>query len=352
MGEAVTEPLHLVTAIFRQRSGTGSEFTPIEKYVERVEAIVKLGIPITIFANEDAYAQLVLRMATALVRFQPFRELWLCRVIDAIGPDRIVLPEQRNVAKDTLDYLIIQNSKTELCAQVARETGARRIAWIDAGVTKVCADVSRLARAAELPEGITIPGRVDFDDKPRPRFDEVSWRFLGGFFCGSTESIEEFDARARQAILTFLPRITWDTNLWTFLEGGSFPFRRYTAGHDETFLNFRVDTYEETCQSMSLRPTTDGSSGFHRSLRRPMPDSEINLLKQVLQHRAGFDVDLFGMLNIRTTEHGTVEVTEKTGTTERYRSWDIDKLEDAVQYFVDRRMELKLGLEYESGVES
>ena len=82
---------------------------------------------------------------------------------------------------------------------------------------------------------------------------------------------------------------------------------------------------------------------------------EINLLKQVLQHRAGFDVDLFGMLNIRTTEHGTVEVTEKRPLEENSvccRSWAIDQLEDAVQYFVDRRMELKLGLEYESGVES
>jgi hypothetical protein len=166
--------------------------------------------------------------------------LWLCRVIDAIGPERIRLPEHRNEAKDTLDYLIIQNSKTELCAQVARETGARRIAWIDAGVTKILSPekLGRLAQCAELPEGITLPGRMDFDIAPPPQPDDVSWRFLGSFFAGDASSIQAFDRAACDVIVRVLPHLTWDCNVWAFLEAEGFPFRRYTAGHDDSLLDF------------------------------------------------------------------------------------------------------------------
>jgi hypothetical protein len=237
----MTTPLHLVTAILCQRPGTGSAFTPIEKYVERVEAIVDLGIPMTVFVSPEVSAVMG---RTAYLQRSSIRltDLWLCRVIDAIGPDRVRLPAVRNHDKDTLDYLIIQNSKTELCAQVARETGARKIAWIDAGVTKILPPekLERLRRCADLPEGITIPGRRDFEPAPRPQTDEVSWRFLGGFFCGDPTSIQAFDRAACDAIVRLLPSLTWDCNLWAFLEAKGFPFHRYTAGHDNSFLDFPV----------------------------------------------------------------------------------------------------------------
>jgi hypothetical protein len=231
----MTFPLHLVTAILRQRPGTGSEFTPIETYLERVKAIVSLGIPMTVFS--DLAPRIEGHVTWCPMRIQP---LWLCRVIDAIGPERIRLPEHRNLAKDTLDYLIIQNSKTELCAQVARETKARRIAWIDAGVSKICSPekLERLARCEELPEGITLGGRGDFEPAPMPQFDEVSWRFLGGFLAGDPTSIQAFDRAACDVLVRLLPHLTWDTNVWSYLEVAGFPFRRYTAGHDNSFLDF------------------------------------------------------------------------------------------------------------------
>src|SRR5208337_4684900 len=114
--------------------------------------------------------------------------------------------------------------------------------------------LERLRLCAQLPEGITIPGRRDFSDPARQwRMDEICWRFLGGFFAGDAESICRLDASARELLVEMLPQLSWETNHWMMLEAArGLEFRRYTAGHDETFLDF--PELERKCELETIVP--------------------------------------------------------------------------------------------------
>lgn len=69
----------------------------------------------------------------------------------------------------------------------------------------------------------------------------------------------------------------------------------------------------------------------------------------LIQHPAGYDVDLFAMLCVRPTEDGKFCVTyEPTGRPDP-RNWDkcFDRPQEAVDYFLMKRQELKLGIDFE-----
>ncbi len=83
---------------------------------------------------------------------------------------------------------------------------------------------------------------------------------------------------------------------------------------------------------------------------------EVALVKSVIEHPAGYDLDLFGgVLTIHTCD-GPMSVTEKTVEVE----WELptgpsggesfpwSKREEAAAFFVRKRHELHLGIDYET----
>lgn len=76
---------------------------------------------------------------------------------------------------------------------------------------------------------------------------------------------------------------------------------------------------------------------------------EVDLLVDVLSHPAGFDVGIFGLLAIRTTDQETVEVewVAVRGRRAGHRSFPIGKLRAAVQLFVRLRRAHRLGADIE-----
>ena len=233
----------LVTAILLQRGGP--TLTPVERYLDLVDHIVRTGLPLTLFLDEAFRGRNF--PAHVTVHHLTIRDLWLCKVIDAIGHDKIHIPAVRYEIKDTLDYLIIQNSKNELTARV----DADRVAWIDAGVAKMSPTFERLQRISELPDGITIPGRADYSDRRPALIDDIMWRFCGSFFSGDRASIARFDVEHRKMILRLLPALTWDVNTWAHVEEAGFPFHWYSAGHNDSLLNFPIGEVHEQAVARS-----------------------------------------------------------------------------------------------------
>ena len=76
---------------------------------------------------------------------------------------------------------------------------------------------------------------------------------------------------------------------------------------------------------------------------------EVELLVDVLSHPAGFDVGIFGLLTIRTTDQETVEVEWEAahGWRSGYRSFPIGRLRAAVRLFVRLRRAHRLGADIE-----
>ena len=72
-------------------------------------------------------------------------------------------------------------------------------------------------------------------------------------------------------------------------------------------------------------------------------DEEIELIKKVIGHPAAFDIGLFTLLTIRSHCDG-YEVAWDEG-----EEWkDFTDLQEAVEFFVDKRYELELGLDIEA----
>lgn len=76
---------------------------------------------------------------------------------------------------------------------------------------------------------------------------------------------------------------------------------------------------------------------------------EIQLVRLVLTHPAGFNLDLFGgMLNIRTTDQNTIEVEWEELNGKKYKSFSLTELDQACEYFVEKRYDMELGIDFEA----
>jgi hypothetical protein len=77
---------------------------------------------------------------------------------------------------------------------------------------------------------------------------------------------------------------------------------------------------------------------------------EIDLIKQVIRHPSGMHVSMFDMLWIRWTDQASIEVEwEDVLGRVVVRSFLLDnELDQAVEFFVDKRRELGLGIDIEA----
>ena len=81
-------------------------------------------------------------------------------------------------------------------------------------------------------------------------------------------------------------------------------------------------------------------------------EEEVQSLMQFLSHPAGFDVDLAGLLCIRPVDENSPPTSWEVDFD--YNAWKIeegckvfDSLEDAARFFVQKRFEMQLGLDFE-----
>ena len=95
------------------------------------------------------------------------------------------------------------------------------------------------------------------------------------------------------------------------------------------------------------------------TLHEKLEEAEIDLVATLLEHPAGFDLDLFGgLLVIRSagspmTSPKTIQVEWETneGDTSQHtyvRSFPREALREAATFFIKKRHKLQLGLDYES----
>ena len=79
---------------------------------------------------------------------------------------------------------------------------------------------------------------------------------------------------------------------------------------------------------------------------------EINIIMAVIEHPAGFDIDLFaGALCIRSHSEGyevSWEEPSKHAMHTNIPYKDFAELKAAVTFFVDKRHELQLGIDFET----
>lgn len=158
------------------------------------------------------------------------------------------LPRIRSESKDTKDFMILMNAKTEFIQRV-RDAGVigSHYIWIDAGIGQIFTDPSTsyhilgaLLTSKVLPhDRIVIPGCIK---EPETRFDllltKVCWRYCGGFFVVPAEWVDLFADTVLAACEEIRWRTglaIWEVNVWAFVES-RLPIQWVHGDHNETIF--------------------------------------------------------------------------------------------------------------------
>jgi hypothetical protein len=139
------------------------------------------------------------------------------------------LPYVRKESKDTKEFMILMNAKTEFI-QIVRNDGvlADHYIWLDAGISKIFKDpVGSLTKAVYdlskplCSNAIYIPGCTGPQRNMNTLIHTINWRFCGGFFVVPTEYVEVFFNAVLDAceeIKLTTGRAIWETNVWAYVE--------------------------------------------------------------------------------------------------------------------------------------
>jgi hypothetical protein len=138
------------------------------------------------------------------------------------------LPTVRTRMKDTREYMILMNAKVEFLALASEVVAAEYYVWLDAGVSKIVSSPDVFIPFRESldrysSDCIRVPGvwgkRLRFDIQ---RFvSGIYWRFCGGQIIVPRDKVSLFletSLEAIQCLITATNTLTWEINVWAFME--------------------------------------------------------------------------------------------------------------------------------------
>jgi hypothetical protein len=222
----------IVTSLFIQRNGTLTK--PVEKYFDDFSYLANTGIQICLFLDKRIEVNGL--PPNVNVMKADISDLHTFKIMNVNEP---IVHTFDNPAKNTLDYHIIQNAKTELMCSVSDHFGCERVTWVDFGISHILKNkdsINKLKLLDKLQTGVIVPGCYNYKTN---FISPISWRFCGGLISSDKDSVNGLLNIQQHALRSILPHITWEVNVWAIMESVyQFPFKWYEADHNETIFNF------------------------------------------------------------------------------------------------------------------
>lgn len=227
---------------------------------DRFLEICQTGIPICIFCGDDSLND-IREIAknypnVFIMDFSEGLDGTEIAKMSKSNVDNYRIPYNSREGKDTVDYFVLMNAKTEFVARVIQvnpfHTG--KFAWMDFNLSHVfhnvpetCEYMKALSMNPYNEPFLTFPGcwsPVHSDDEGTI-IDNVNWRFCGGFFIGDSHSLNEFYQlylKWYPIFLTSYRAITWEVNFWAWLEKtGEWRPTWYAADHNDSIVKISTD---------------------------------------------------------------------------------------------------------------
>jgi hypothetical protein len=198
------------------------DYWGVEKRLDWVKPLLTMNIPIVLFVDE--YFEGLLKDISPSVKVirLDIKTLDTYRRIYSLDPPPR-LPPARNERKDTLDYLMLMNSKVELLVLAKQFVSTPYMAYIDSGISKIFRDPAGTLKRLETLAVHSIP-LVLFPGchpiQPVEVFPKlwkgIHWTLSGGFFVVPVDRVDEFYEIHMGALQRFLDMgcITWEVNVW------------------------------------------------------------------------------------------------------------------------------------------
>ena len=301
-------PITIVTCLLYISDKDKENFEHIEKLICDFTFLTSIqGLSFLIYTNNDYYTQLhdafsmfshvlivniendndiiplsILDCNTGFAKqnlvlngdFVPVHKVNLHKILQNANTATI-LPVNRNVEKDTRDFIVSGYYKYDVLNHaISHNNVSTHFMWMDFDLPKLFRDKEGvkeyllwLSRLQLAPSFLTFPGcwnKLEAE-KERDSIDSVHWRFCGGFFMGDRESISQFCQTVSDALPRFTEKydtLVWDFNLWAWIESdGSHVSEThkwpdhwtwYRGDHNDSILNTSADIYTRTLNLESI----------------------------------------------------------------------------------------------------
>lgn len=221
--------LTVVTALIDLHEDRPGE-KDLSTYLTLLETLQASGLRLHVFLSPSYAGSVVVRNGVS--------EVLDFSSLETVALAPAGLPDTRTETKDTRGYLLLMNAKTELVhrAIASGHHTSTHYAWIDAGISHILTTPDTTLRALkelQLPKtGLFIPGCPGREFRG---WDTICWRFCGGFFVGDSASLLELYRLCRET-LPQLPKLSWEVNVWAYLETKGFRPTWYAADHNDSML--------------------------------------------------------------------------------------------------------------------
>jgi hypothetical protein len=168
------------------------------------------------------------------------------------------LPERRCPNKDTMKFIILQNSKVEFMDDAIQNNpwNTSHFAWIDFSIAYIfknlentLEDLSILSRRSFPSNFLIFPGCWNKLDKNNVGsiLNQIHWRFCGGFFMGDSSSLNSFFELYKANFENFIQehrKLVWEVNFWAWLEANTnWNPSFYNADHNDSIINIPTRFY-------------------------------------------------------------------------------------------------------------
>ena len=220
-------PLTYVTA-FIDIYGKNSLNKPNSMRYDNFKKIAQSGIPIVAFLDPQSVEVVnSFSLSNVFPVSISLEDLETHQIINLIP---LTLPEQRCPKKDTVEFMTIMHAKAEFLHRAIQINPfhTEHFAWMDFSLSYIFKEIEQsldhlvfLSKQSYKEKLFVIPGCWPRGANLDNIWNQIHWRFCGGFFIADQQSIKEFYTLYKDTLFNILSekkRMIWETNIWTLFE--------------------------------------------------------------------------------------------------------------------------------------
>ena len=270
------EPTITFTTAFIDLNEDRSKDKSPEVRINHFKTLAKSGIAICLYVS-STYENIgkELEHDYKNVKLMPIinlEELETYKIIKELNPE---LPINRNYEKDTLNYMILQNAKTEFVYKtiVSNPFNTEHFSWIDFSICHILTDTDIVLKqlytyaTTQLKQDNQSSNQTSNQssnqlvfptcfskEKSQIYFNilttHIVWRFCGGFFIGTKSALEKMHFLMLHELPKFIQHtatniIAWEVNMWCWLElKCCWSIDSYQADHNNSILNIPENYFD------------------------------------------------------------------------------------------------------------
>ena len=222
----------IVTSFILQKKDIGNT-EKIKEYMNRFEYIQSLHIPTIVFLDKTLTLP-----TTEFIHVIPYslEDTWIYKLYADTRP---ILTSLRNISKDTDEYMFIQNSKAKwvYTASILNPFDTDYFIWVDFGISHVISNKTNfnVLKTLKLSNTTDILLSAINHHTHDNLLNQICWRFAGGLFILRKTHAKLFYETCQTIIKQIYPHLTWEVNIWCFVEK-LIKVSVYYADHNDTLL--------------------------------------------------------------------------------------------------------------------